>query len=88
MIYHDISQAQIQLLAKGEVVKIMENNFFLPQAANVSDRMPRKRVPQPARMSFSGYTIDSECTSCETIGGICKPASWCGAPGSSHILAT
>ena len=39
-------QARIQLLAKGEVVKIMENNFFLPQAANVTDRMPRKRVPQ------------------------------------------
>ena len=60
-------QARIQLLAKGEVVKIMENNVFLPQAANVSDRMPRKRVPQPARMSFSGYTIDSECTSWEPI---------------------
>ena len=51
-------QARIQLLAKGEVVKTMENNVFLPQAANVSDRMPRKRVPQPARMRFSGYTID------------------------------
>ena len=48
-------QARIQLLAKGEVVKIMENNVLLPQAANVSDRMPRKRVPQPARISFSGY---------------------------------
>ena len=47
----------MQLLAKGEVVKIMENNVLLPQAANVSDRMPRKRVPQPARMSFSGYTV-------------------------------
>ena len=47
------TQARIQLLAKGEVVKIMENNVLLPQAANVSDRMPRKRVPQPARMSFS-----------------------------------
>ena len=70
-----ISQARIQLLAKGEVVKIMETNVFL-QAANVSDHMPRKRVPQPARMSFSGYTIDSECTSWEPIGGICKPASW------------
>ena len=53
-------QARIQLLAKGEVVKMMENNgVFLPQAANVSDRMPRKRVPQPARMRFSGYTIVS-----------------------------
>ena len=80
-------QARIQLLAKGEVVKIMENNVLLPQAANVSDRMPRKRVPQPARMSFSGYTIDSECTSWEPIGGICKPASWGGAPGSNHILS-
>ena len=60
----------------------MENNVLLPQAANVSDRMPRKRVPQPARMSFSGYTIDSECTSWEPIGGICKPASWGGAPVS------
>ena len=49
------NQARIQLLAKGEVVKIMENNVLLPQAANVSDRMPRKRVPQPARMSFSVY---------------------------------
>ena len=70
-------QARIQLLAKGEVVKIMENKKKLPQAANVSDRMPRTRVPQPARMSFSGYTIDSECTSWEPIGGrppICKPA--------------
>ena len=37
------SQARIQRLAKGEVVKIMENNVLLPQAANVSDRMPRKR---------------------------------------------
>ena len=64
-------QARIQLLAKGEVVKVMENNVLLPQAANVSDRMPRKRVPQPARMSCSGYrpTIDSECTSWEPIGG-------------------
>ena len=26
-------QARIQLLAKGEVVKIMENNVLLPQAA-------------------------------------------------------
>ena len=53
-------QARIQLLAKGEVVKMMENNvFFLPRAANVSDRIPRKRVPQPARMRFSGYTIVS-----------------------------
>ena len=78
-------QARIQVLAKGEVVKIMENNVFLPQAANVSDRMPRKRVPQPARMSFSGYTIDSERTSWEPIGGICKPASWGGAPGSNHM---
>ena len=69
-------------------MKIMENNVFLPQAANVSDRMPRKRVPQPARMSFSGYTIDSECTNWESIGGIlCKPASWGGAPGSNHILS-
>ncbi len=66
----NVYQARIQLLAKGEVVKIMENNFFLPQAANVTDRMPRKRVPQPARMSFSGYTIDSECTSWEPIGCI------------------
>ena len=74
-------QARIQLLAKGEVVKkIMENNVLLPQAANVSDRMPRKRVPQPAR-------IDGECTSWEPIGGICKPASWGGAPGSNHILS-
>ena len=68
-------------------MKIMENNVFLPQAANVSDRMPRKRVPQPARMNFSGYTIDSGCTSWEPIGGICKPASWGGAPGSNHILS-
>ena len=75
-------QARIQLVAKGEVVKIMDNNVLLPHAANVSDRMPRKRVPQPARMSFSGYTIDSECTSWEPIGGICKPASWGGAPVS------
>ncbi len=52
------------------------DNVFLPQAANVTDRMPRKRVPQPARMSFSGYTIDCACTSWEPIGGICKPASW------------
>ena len=37
-------------------------------------------------MSFIGYTIDSECTSWEPIGGICKPASWGGAPGSNHIL--
>ena len=54
---HGLIQARIQLLAKGEVVKIMENNvfwFFLLQAANVSDRMPRKRVPQPIRMSFIG----------------------------------
>ena len=43
-------------MAKGEVVKMMENNVFLR-------RMPRKRVPQPARMRFSGYTIYSECTS-------------------------
>ena len=57
----------------------MENNVLLPQAANVSDRMPRKRVPQPAR-------IDSECTSWEPIGGICKPASWGGAPGSYVLL--
>ena len=63
-------QARIPLLAKGEVVKIMENKVLLPQASNVSDRMPRKRVPQPARMSFSGYIIDSECTSWEPIGGI------------------
>ena len=56
----NIWQARIQLLAKGEVVKIMENNVLLPQAANASDRMPRKRVPEPARISFSGYTIDSE----------------------------
>ena len=71
-------------------MKIMENKKNLPQAANVSDRMPRKRVPQPARMSFSGYTIDIECTSWEPIGGrppICKPASWGGAPGSNHILS-
>ena len=79
-------QARIQLLGKGEVVKIMENNVFLPQAANASDRMPRKRVPQPARISFNGYTIDSECTSWESICGICKPASWGGAPGSNHIF--
>ena len=59
----------------------------MPQAANVSDRMPRKRVPQPARMSFSGYTIDSECTSWEPIGDICKPASWGGASGSNHMLS-
>ena len=39
-------------MAKGEVVKIMENNVLLPQAAHVSDRMPRKRIPQPARISF------------------------------------
>ena len=40
-------------------------------------------------MSFSGYTIDSECTSWEPIGGIilCKPASCGGAPGSNHILS-
>ena len=63
-------QARIQLLAKGEVVEIMENYVFLPQVANVTDRMPRKRVPQPARMSFSGYTIDNECTSWEPIGGM------------------
>ena len=70
-------------------MKIMENNVvvFLLQAANVSDRMPRKRVPQPIRMSFIGYTIDSECTSWEPIGGIFKPASWSGAPGSNHILS-
>ena len=37
--------------------------------------------------AFSGYTIDSECTSWEPIGGICKPASWGGAPGSNHILS-
>ena len=86
-------QARIQLLAKGEVVKIMENrpNVLLPQAANVSDRIPRKRVPQPARMSFSGYmpTIDVVCTSWEPqcIGGICKPASWGGASGSNHMLS-
>ena len=49
-------------------MKIMENNVFLPQAPNVSDRMPRKRVPQPARKSFSGYTIDSECAIWEPIG--------------------
>ena len=83
----DMSQARIQLLAKGQVVKIMGNNVLLPQAANVSDRMPRKRVPQTARMIFSGYTIDSECTSWESTGGICKPASWGGAPGSNHILS-
>ena len=63
-------QPRMQLLTKGEVVKIKENNGFLPQAANGSDSMPRKRVPQPARMSFGGYTIDSECTSWEPIGGI------------------
>ena len=74
-------------------MKIMENrpNVLLPQAANVSDSMPRKRVPQPARMSFSGYrpNIDIECTSWEPqcIGGICKPASWGGAPGFTHILS-
>ena len=83
----NLIQARIQLLAKGEVVKIMENNVLLPQAANVSDRIPRKLVPQPARMSFSGYTIDSQCTSWEPIGGICKPGSWGGAPGSNHILS-
>ena len=82
-----IIQARIQLLAKGEVVKIMENNVLLPQAANVSDRMPRKRVPQPACMSFSGYTIDSGCTSWEPIGGICKPVSWGRGPGSNNILS-
>ena len=78
---------RIQLLAKGEVVKIMENKVLLPQATNVSDRMPRKRVPQPARMSFSGYTIDSECTSWEPIARwyLCKPASWGGAQGSNNI---
>ena len=65
----------------------MENKVFLPQAANVSHRMPRKRVPQPARMSFSEYTIDSECAIWEPIGGICKAASWGGAPGSNHILS-
>ena len=43
-------QARIQLLAKGEVVKIMENKVLLPQEANVSHRMPRKRVPQPSRI--------------------------------------
>ena len=80
-------QARIQLLAKGEVAKIMENNVWLPQAANVSDRMPRKRVPQPARMSFSGYTICSECTRWEPTGGICKPASWSEDPGS-NIMAS
>ena len=73
--YLIVNQARIQLLAKGEVVKVMENNVFLPQAANVSDRMPRKRVPQQARMSLSGYTIDSECARWEPIGGICKAAS-------------
>ena len=31
--------------------------------------------------------IDSECTNWEPIGGICKPASWGGAPGSNHILS-
>ena len=67
-------------MAKGEVVKIMENNVLLPQAANVSDRKPRKRVLQPARMSFSGSAIDSACTSWEPIGGICKPASWGAEP--------
>ena len=40
-------QARIQLLAKGEVAKIME-----------------------------------------PVGGICKPASWGGAPGSNHILSS
>ena len=84
---HQHVQVRIQLLAKGEVVKMMENKVFLPQTANVSDRMPRKRVPQPARMSFSGYTIDSECTSWEPIGCICKPASWGRDPGSNHILS-
>ncbi len=74
-------------MAKGEVAKIMENNVLLPQAANVSDRMPRKRVPQPARMSFGGYTICSECTRWEPTGGICKPASWSEAPGS-NIMAS
>ena len=77
-------QARIQLLAKGEVVKIMENNVFLPQAANVSDRMPRKRVPQPARISFSGYTIDSECTSGSLYVNLTVGAE---APGSNHILS-
>ena len=83
------NQARIQLLAKGEVVKIMEYNVLLPQAANVTDCMPRKRVPQPARMSFYivDILIDGECTSWEPIGGICKPASWGGAPGSNHILS-
>ena len=46
------SQARIQLLAKGEVVKIMENKILLPQAANVSDRMPQKRVPHPTKVRF------------------------------------
>ena len=63
-------QARIQVLAKGEVVKIMENSVLLPQAANVSDSMPRKRVTQPSRMIFSGYTIDSGCTSWEPIGSV------------------
>ena len=74
-----ILQARIQLLGKGEVVKIMENN---------GNRMPRKRIPQPVRISFNGYTIDSECTSWESIGGICKPVSWGGAPGSNHTMAS
>ena len=65
--FENDAQARIQLLAKGEVVKIMENIVLLPKAANISDRMPRKRVPQPAHMSFSGYrrTIDIECASWE-----------------------
>ena len=78
------AQARIQLLAKGEVVKIMENNVFLPQVANVSDRMPGTKTSSATSsyMSFSGYTIGSECTSWEHIGGMCKPGSW----GSNHIF--
>ena len=70
-------------------MKIMENNVLLPQAANASDLMPRKRVPQPSRMSFSEYTIDSDITSRMHIGGrpLCKPAGLGGAPGSKHILS-
>ena len=40
-------------------------------------------------MSFSGYTIDSECTSWEPIARLylCKPATWGGAQGSNNILS-
>ena len=51
-----MTQARIQLLAKGEVMKIVENNVLLPQAAHVSDRMPRTRVLQPALVDIL-YTV-------------------------------